>query len=71
MHERSPSHAKRQRKYRARQRRGDVVVTITLTPEEIAKLHWPLQCLDLDRLEDRSAIANALHLMLGSIEEEE
>jgi hypothetical protein len=68
MHDRPPSHAARQRKYRARQKAGDVVVTVTLSPEKINKLHL-LRCLDLDRLEDRGAIADALHLLLDAIEE--
>jgi hypothetical protein len=58
--------ASRQRRYKARQRTGEVVVTLTLSPAETATLHR-VGCLDLDRLEDRRAIADAVHLMLGHI----
>jgi hypothetical protein len=61
-----PSHAARQRRYRRRQRCGDVVLTLTLSPCEIDRLHRQ-GSLDLDALEDRSAIADAIHLLIGSI----
>jgi hypothetical protein len=60
------SSAARQRRYKARQRQGDVVVTVTLTSDETAVLHR-VGCLDLDKLEDRAAIANAIHLVLANI----
>jgi hypothetical protein len=66
MLERSPSHAHRQRAYRARQRNGRLLVTVELAPEEVDTLHR-LGCIDLDRLEDRDALADALHLLLGNI----
>jgi hypothetical protein len=66
MLDRPPSHAVRQRRYKARQRQGDVVVTVTLSPDETATLNR-VGCLDLDKLEDRSAIASALHLVLAHI----
>src|SRR5262249_10973474 len=50
-------HAARQRRYRQRQRDGEVVVTIGLLPHETAILHRP-RCLDVDKLEDRAAIAD-------------
>jgi hypothetical protein len=43
------------------------VVTVALTPDETAKLNR-LRCLDLDKLEDREAIAAAIHLLLASVE---
>src|SRR2546430_1787504 len=52
------SHASRQRRYKARQRQGDVVITVTLSPDETATLNR-VGCLDLDKLEDRAAIADA------------
>ena len=58
--------AARQRRYKARQRQGDVVVTFTLSPDETAKLHR-IGCLDLDKLEDRHALGAAIHLMLAHI----
>jgi hypothetical protein len=58
--------AVRQRRFKARQRQGDVVVTVALTPDETAMLHR-IGCLDLDKLEDRAAIANAIHLALAYI----
>jgi len=38
MLERSPSHAARQRRYRRRQRNGEVMVTVALSREETDKL---------------------------------
>jgi hypothetical protein len=61
-----PSHAARQRRYRRRQRCGDVVLTLTLSPREIDGLYQQ-GSLDLDALEDRGAIADAIHLLIGSI----
>jgi hypothetical protein len=58
--------AARQRRYKARQRQGEVVITVTLSPDETATLHR-VGCLDLDKLEDRAAIAEALHLVLANI----
>jgi hypothetical protein len=62
----SPSHAARQRAYRGRQRNGEVVVTVTLSRAETDVLHR-LRCLDLGKLEDRAAIADAVHLLIASI----
>jgi len=59
-------HAARQRRYRQRQRNGEVIVSIGLLPHETAILHR-LNCLDLDKLEDRAAIADAIHLLLAHI----
>jgi hypothetical protein len=56
----------RQRRYRRRQHAGDVVVTLTLTEAETAKL-CRQGCLDISQLEDRGAIAEAVHLLLDSI----
>ena len=42
------------------------MITVTLSEAETAKLNR-LGCLDLDKLEDRAAIADALHLVLASI----
>jgi hypothetical protein len=58
--------AVRQRRYKVRQRQGDVVVTVTLSPDETATLNR-VGCLDIDRLEDRAAIGHAIHLMLAHI----
>jgi len=60
------AHRARQRRYRQRQRDGEVAVTVTLSRAEIDRLHQQ-RCLDLDKLEDRRAIADAIHLLLGSI----
>jgi hypothetical protein len=48
----------RQRRYRRRQANGYVVVTVTLSRAETDTLHR-LRYLDLDKLEDRAAIAEA------------
>jgi hypothetical protein len=64
----SGSHRERQRRYRARQRNGEVAVTVFLTQDETGLLQR-LGCLDVDRLEDRSALATALHLLLASVRE--
>ena len=66
MLERPPSHAARQRRYRKRQRNGRLMVTVELAPEEVDTLHR-LGCVDLDRLEDRAALAAAVHLLLANI----
>ena len=67
MLERPPSYAAaRQRRYRRRQRDGEVMVTVSLSRAEVDKLHR-LRCLDLDKLEDRAALADALHLVLANI----
>jgi hypothetical protein len=58
----------RQRRYRHRQSCGDVVVTLTLSQAETAKL-CRLDCLKITRLEDRGAIVDALHLLLDSVDE--
>jgi hypothetical protein len=42
------------------------MVTVALTREETDKL-CRLRCLDLDKLEDRVAIADAIHLLLANI----
>jgi hypothetical protein len=65
--DRSRSHAARQRRYRQRQRRRGVMATIEFSPDETDKLHR-LRCLDLDKLEDRRAIADAIHLLLAHID---
>jgi hypothetical protein len=67
--QRPPSHAARQRRYRRRQHRGELMVTLGLSPHEIDKLHR-VGCLDLDKLENRGALANALHLLIAAIEED-
>jgi hypothetical protein len=59
-------HAARQRRYRRRQRNGEVMVTVALSPDETDKL-TRLRCLDVDKLEDRGAIADAIHLLLANI----
>jgi hypothetical protein len=64
-----PSHAARQRRYRRRQKTGVVMVTTGFSPEEINKLHL-VGCIDLNRLEDRGAIADAIHLLLANIQDE-
>jgi hypothetical protein len=64
-----PSHTKRQRRYRARQRRGERVVTVTLSADEVDKLRR-LGTLDFDKVEDAGAIANALHLLIDSVRED-
>jgi hypothetical protein len=66
---RPPSHnALRQRRFRQRQRRHEVMVTISLTPAETSVLHR-LGYLALDQLEDRAAIADAVRSMLGNIKD--
>src|SRR5262249_29662872 len=60
------AHAARQRRYRARQRNGEVAVTVILSEAEIDRLHRQ-RCLDLDKLENRAAIADAIHLLIQSI----
>jgi hypothetical protein len=60
------SHAARQRRYRRRQSDGDVMLTLTLSRREVAKLHKQ-GSLDLSQLEDRGAIADAIHLLLDNI----
>jgi len=60
------SHAACQRRYRQRERQHEVVVTIVFSPRETAILHR-LRCLDLDKLEDRAAIADGIHLLLANI----
>ena len=42
------------------------MVTVELAPEEVDTLHR-LRCIDLDKLEDRGAIADAIHLLLANI----
>jgi hypothetical protein len=59
-------HAARQRRYRQRQRNSEVMASIAFSPHETAILHR-LNCLDLDKLEDRVAIADAVHLLLAHI----
>jgi hypothetical protein len=62
-----PSHAARQRRYRARQRERVVMVTVGLSPNEIDILRR-LNCLTSDsQLEDRRALADALHQLLATI----
>ena len=61
-----PSHAARQRRYRRRQRNDEIMVTVGLSREETDKL-CRLHCLDLDKLEDRGAVADAIHLLLAHI----
>ena len=56
--------AVRQRRFKARQRQGEVVISITLSPAETDVL-YRIGCLDLDKLEDRAAIVEALHLALS------
>ena len=58
--------ARRQRRYRARQRQRELVVTVALCPEETAKLS-KLRYLSEAELEDRAAIADAIHLLLAHI----
>jgi hypothetical protein len=55
----------RQRRYKDRERRGDITVTITLSQAETAVLH-AADCLGLHHLEDRSAIVDALHLLIAN-----
>jgi hypothetical protein len=65
MLERPPSPAAvRQRRFKARQLQGQLVVTITLSPAETDVL-YRIGCLDLDKLEDRAAIVEALHLAIA------
>jgi hypothetical protein len=59
-------HAARQARYRQRQRNGEIMVTIGFSPGETAVLHR-LRCLDLDKLDDRPAIADAIHLLLAHV----
>jgi hypothetical protein len=61
--------AARQRRYRHRQRCGDVTALVTFSQAETAKLNR-LGCLTLARLEDRAAVADAVHLLLASIQED-
>jgi len=61
-------HAARQRRYRLRQKNGELAVTVTLSQDETAKLQR-LGCVDLDRLEDRAALAEGLHLLIATIVE--
>jgi hypothetical protein len=63
------AHARRQQRYRRRQRAQEVVVTVTLRPDEIDRLHRQ-RCLALDKLDDRAAIAEAIHLLIGSIQDQ-
>lgn len=64
----SDSHRERQRRYRQRQRQGEVMVTLGLLPSEVDKL-CRLGCVDLADLENRGALAHALHLLLAAIKE--
>lgn len=65
MLKRPPSPAAvRQRRFKARQRNGEIVVTITLSPAETDTL-YQIGCLDIDKLENRRAIVEALHLALA------
>ena len=57
-------HAARQARYRKRLRNGEVMVNIGFSPHETAILHR-LRCLDLDKLDDHQAIADAIHLLLA------
>jgi hypothetical protein len=58
--------AERQRRYRQRQRGSEIVLMVSLSPEEVAKL-VALHALDAHQVEDREAIGQALHALLGSI----
>jgi len=63
MLERPPS---RQARYRRRQRNGEVMVTLALTPEHTARLAQ-LGYLAEHELEDRPAIAAAIQLLIANI----
>ena len=58
--------AERQRRYRERQRAGEIVVGVTLKPEAVDALHRA-GLLKLHEVEDRSAIAQAIAAALGLI----
>jgi plasmid replication initiation protein len=61
--DRPSPHAARQRRYRARQRRGVLMVTVGLPADETAILRR-LNCLTSDsELEDRAATASALAIV--------
>jgi hypothetical protein len=66
MLQRPTSHAARQRRYRRRQRNGEITINVTMSEEETDKL-CRLRCLDLDKLENRAAIANAVHILIASV----
>lgn len=59
--------AARQRRYRQRQRDGEIMVTIGLSEAETDKL-VRLRCIDADKLENRTALIAAVHLLLAHIE---
>jgi hypothetical protein len=61
------SHCARQRRYLRRMELGLVSVTTDFTPEETGKL-GRLNLLRDHQLEDRAAIAEALHALIASIE---
>jgi hypothetical protein len=59
--------ARRIREFRQREKHGEIMVTVTLTPSETGILR-ALNCLTSDsQLEDRAAIAVAIHKLLASI----
>jgi hypothetical protein len=63
---RPPSHARRQRRYRARQKAGKRVVEVELDTTETATL-YDAGCLDPDKLEDCAAIVVAIHLLIEAV----
>jgi hypothetical protein len=63
MLERPPS---RQARYRRRQRAGEVMVTLSVSPEVTARLAQ-LGYLGEHELEDRAAIANAIVTLIANI----
>jgi 2,4-dienoyl-CoA reductase-like NADH-dependent reductase (Old Yellow Enzyme family) len=67
MLERPPTAAARQRRYKLRQRAGVVMVTVGLSPDETAILRRQNCLTDDSQLEDRAAIADAIHKLLASI----
>ena len=59
-------HAARQRRYRKRQRNGEVMVTVALSPSDVDKL-YRLGCVELAKVEDRAALADGVRLLLANI----
>jgi hypothetical protein len=59
-------HADRQRRYRLRQKNGELAVTITMSQDETTKLHRR-GYLGEHELEDREAIAEAVVALIADL----
>jgi hypothetical protein len=61
------AHAAAMRRHRRRERDGVIMVTIAVTPEQVAKLH-ALHYIGESGLEDRAAISAAIGALIDGIE---